>query len=441
MSSLPLEARRTALVRLAALGGARAAAAGLGFLATLQLAPAVGPETLGTWAMLLAVQGWALHLSECGLRSVVTAEGARTAGGPRRLLPVYLGTRLALASAVTLATLVGTAALAPGLVGTMGLVLASLLLIALQLDWLALVDDRPLAAGVLLLVRPAAWCALLFLAGKPIGLERLAAFFALAWALAALASWPLLASRAPGRAEGDPPLPPGRMLRLGFPLMLVTLGNQAVLAADILLVGLVLGAGRAGAFYLASALIVAGLVLANAMNQIAIARMGRLREEPSLLRAELGRQLRTAVGAGLGIALAGAAIGPFAIPVLFGPSFEEAVPVFASLLPWLVLQHPSAVLQGAVVAARGQRALLCANGSLLLAAAPVLLAGLVTGSLELCALSRSAGELGRVMMLGCTVGRRVAAAQHEAIAGRPRIATLVAAPGSDHSRGRDAERA
>lgn len=420
--------RRRGVYRLVTLAGARALAAGLGLLATLQLAPAAGPAVLGQWAMLLAVQGWALHLAECGLRSVVTAEAGATAGGAHRLLPAYLATRLLLASAVTAVALAAAAWLAPAQIPALALVLSSLFAIALQLDWLALVEDRPLAAGALLLVRPAAWCLLLALVGAPVDVDRLAALFALAWALAASASWPLLL-RTPRAAPpaGQAPLPPRRMLALGIPLALVTLSNQGLLAGDLVLVGLVLGAERAGTYYLANALVVAALVLANAANQIATARIGALRGDPEAARRELARQLRAALAAGLALALAGALAAPPLVAMVFGPAFAETASVFVALLPWLALQHPSAVLQGALAGARGQRALLLGNlvmtGALALGLAPAL----ATGSTIGCALARALAEAARLVVLARAARRIFAATQREPVAARPAIATLAAA--------------
>lgn len=416
-----------ALVRLAALGGARALAAALGLLAMLQLAPAAGPALLGVWSMLLAVQGWALHVSEGGLRSVATALGARVRGGSRRLLPVYLGTRLLLASLVLVAALLVCARLAPDRLVACALVLSSLLSIALQLDWLALVEDRPVLAGLLLLVRPATWSLLLFLAGAPLELERLAALFALSWAAAALASWPLLVTLRSEVGRGEPPPGSFAMLRQGLPLALVTLGNQGLLAADLFLVGLVLGAEVAGAYYLASGLIVAGLVLANAANQIATARTGALRDDPAALRAELGRQLGLAAAAGLALGLLAATLGPILVPILFGPAFAPAVPLLLALVPWLVLQHPSAVLQGTLAATHGQRALLAASLVMAAVLSGALALALVQGSAVGCALARALAEAARLVVLGCAVRRHFFAAQREAIAERPAIGTFAGA--------------
>ncbi len=422
--SATLASGRRGLLRLAALGSARALAAALGLAAMLQLAPAAGPAVLGAWSMLLAVQGWALHLSECGLRSVATATGTRTRGGPRSLLPTYLGTRLLLAVLVGGLALAGCARLAPEHLAALALVLSSLIAIALQLDWLALVEDRPVTAGLLLLVRPAAWCLLLAASGAPLGLERLAALFALAWALAALASWPLLRAAAAPAATGEPAPGPGQMLRMGVPLALVTLSNQGLLAADLFLVGLLLGLETAGAYYLASSLVVAGLVLANAANQIATARTGALLRDPGALAGELRRQLATASIVGAALGLASAAAGPSLVPALFGPDFAEVVPLLLALLPWLALQHPSAVLQGALAGADRGRALLVGNLAMAAALAAALGPALAAGSAVGCALARTVAEAARLVVLGCAARRHFFAAQQEAIADRPGISTL-----------------
>ncbi len=424
--SPPAPRWRRELARLAVLGGSRAAAAALGFLAMLQLAPAAGPAVLGQWGVLLAVQGWALHLAECGLRSVVTAEAARAAGGPCRLLATYLGLRLLLASAVTAVSLLGAALFAPAPLRPLALVLTSLFAIALQLDWLALVTDRPVVAGALLLVRPAAWCLLLALAEGPLDLDRLAALFALAWALAALASWPLVRTL-PARAEGEPPPPAGRLLRRGLPLALVTLSSQAMLSVDLVLVGRVFGAERAGGYYLAVSLVVAGLVVANAANQIAIARIGAIRDEPAAARAELRRQLALATAVGTGLAAAGAVLAPPLVPWLFGPAFEPAVALFLALLPWLVLQHPSAVLQGALTGARGERALLHANLTMAAALALALGAALAAGSVPGCALARAAAEAVRLVMLARAARATFSAPHRKAVAEHEAMATLKSA--------------
>ena len=74
---------------------------------------------------------------------------------------------------------------------------------------------------------------------------------------------------------------------LGAMLALVTLTNQAQLSADLLVVGWSLGAPQAGDYYLASQILVAGLLFANAAGQIALARLPGLAARPELLRTTI----------------------------------------------------------------------------------------------------------------------------------------------------------
>lgn len=381
------------------LGGSRAAAALLSFLAVMLLARAVAPATLGQWSMLLAAQGYALHVAECGLRSVVTAEGGRVRGGPRALLPAYLALRLMLASAVVAVLLAGTWWLRPDLAPAMALVLTSLVAIALQLDWLALLRERPVAAGLLLLVRPAAWLALLALFGTQLDLVRLASLFASAWMLAALATWPLLrGSRAvPG---GDEPAPrPRQLLALGWPLAVVTLASQLQISADLVAVGSVLGAAEAGHYYLAAQIAVAATVFANAAGQLGLARLGAVRHRPADFATALRGELAIATRLGLAVALVVGLVPPLALPLLLGETWRGAVTILPWLLPWLVLFHPANVLQAALTAARRQRTVLRVNLLGAAALGVLLVPALATGRPEACALARGLAEAVRLVLL------------------------------------------
>jgi hypothetical protein len=70
--------------RLLTLGAARGLASIMGFAALLVVARALSPEQLGLWSLALAVQGYALHFAEFGLRSAVTAEAACAGAACRR---------------------------------------------------------------------------------------------------------------------------------------------------------------------------------------------------------------------------------------------------------------------------------------------------------------------------------------------------------------------
>ena len=236
------------LGRLAVLGLARGAAAGFGFLCVMLLARALSPEQLGHWSLALAVQGYALHLGEFGLRAVVTTEAARAGRRLPELLARYLRLRLAL-TALALAVVLGGCALwRPNDLPLVALVTLSILPIALQLDWLALVDDRVGLAAVLLLVRPLAFVALLVLWRGRLDLYLTGACFLASWTLAAATSW--LALRRPAAIHIGSVPASSLMVRRGRRLATVTVTNQLQLNADLVVVGWTVGAAGAGNYWL-----------------------------------------------------------------------------------------------------------------------------------------------------------------------------------------------
>lgn len=347
------------------------------------------------WGTALAVQGWALHLGELGLRSVATSEAARRPAALPALLRTYLSLRLLISALVVAA--VGAAALAPAAVDVTLLVTLSILATALQLDWVPLTQGREARAAALLLARPTAFLllALIVLPHEP---GTLAALWLAAWCVAAAVSWHRL------QLEGDDPaLPSGLLLRRGLPLATVTLLNQTQLGLDIVIVGLVLGAAPAGDYWLASQMAVAGLVVANAANQMALARLAAVARAGFI--GALMAQLRLVTAAGIALAFLAAAAAP-AVPLLFGSEHGGAGDILWWLLPWLVLQHPSAVLQGALAAlGRGREVLLASVAGAVALAAGVAVA-VALADPRAFALSRALAEAARLGLLGLALTRR-----------------------------------
>jgi O-antigen/teichoic acid export membrane protein len=383
--------------RLALLALARAGVSLLGLATLFLIARTLGPAELGRWSLALAVHGYVLHLGEFGLRGVVTTEAARAGSRLPELLARYLRLRLALSALVLAATLMACAVWRPGELLLVGLVAVSILPIALQLDWLALVEGRDRLAALLLLVRPTAFLAMLVLLPGASSATGLAACWLAAWLLAALASWSCLDRPAAGFAG---PVPrPRTMLRRGASLALVTLSNQAQLSADLLVVGVVLGPAKAGDYYVAGQILVAGLLLANAAGQIALARLPALAGDQLGFRAEILADLRRLLCFASLAALALMAVAPAFVPRLFGAEHAGAVEPLLWLLPWFVLQHPTTVLQAALTAIGREDRVVRTNVATLV----ILLMGLAlvatAPNLASFALTRSVAELVRVILL------------------------------------------
>jgi O-antigen/teichoic acid export membrane protein len=389
--------------RIVTMGGSRALAACLGFLATILIARALPPATLGLWSMALACQGLALHLGEAGLRSVATAETARTPHLARHYLHRSIGLRLAISTAVIAFTSVAAWVWSSKGGGTgdwrlTALLLTSLWPIALQLDWLPLALGRNRLAAGFLLVRPTAFVILLLalpLDGDP---TRLALLFLGAWWLAAAVTWPCLrlASRAVERRTA---LAWPRLLRTALPIAAGTIASQALLSLDLLLVGARFGAVDAAFYFLASAVLVAGLVVANGLGQAALARMGARAADPLAFRLALGADLRLVAGIACVVAASALGLAPFLLPLAFGPAYAPAAGLLLWLLPWFVLTHATTILQAAMTAAREGDRLLRANLWMLLGFAAALVLAWHVEALWAFALARGFAEFVRLSAL------------------------------------------
>jgi O-antigen/teichoic acid export membrane protein len=389
--------------RLLILGGSRLAAAGLASLAMLAAARAAGPAGIGIWSVALALQGYALHLGELGLRSVVTADACRTQGGARALIRRYLALRLAVSLAVVMTGLAAVVIVQPEHLGFMALTLLSLVPIALQLDWVPLVDGRAMAACVPLLVRPLSFLLILLAWPVPLTPSALAIVFLLACSIAAAASLPPLRLRTV--VEGGGPLPsPGVMLRRGIGFTAVTLLSQLQLSADLLTVGWSLGVEAAGVYYLASAIAVAATVLANAAGQLALARLGGSRGRAEAIRDEARRLCIAGAASGLLVATLLVCIAPPLIPRLFGDGFASAATVLVWLAPWIALAHLTTPLQAALGAAGRQRGALRANLTMIAVLLPLLLLAAWLAEAWAFALARSLAELVRLSVLADAAG-------------------------------------
>ena len=211
------------------------------------------------------------------------------------------------------ATLLACAVWWPSELLLVGLVSASILPIALQLDWLALVDDRDGLAAALLLVRPVAFLALLGLC--PLD-RRAPAVAGLLSRRLGTGGPGLLDLRSTGaRTSGRATVPVAA--RHAAPRRLAwrwsrspTRPSSAPICSSV---GLVLGTAAAGDYYLAGQILVAALLFANAAGQIALARLPALAHAPDAVRGRAPGRNKSASGVAAPAALA-IAPGPDAAP-------------------------------------------------------------------------------------------------------------------------------
>lgn len=398
-----MNARLSRLFGVGILGGGRAFAAFIGFVAVWQIADRLDPSSLGIWSLALAIQGYALHVSELGLRAAVTAEAGAKPASLSPLMWRYLILRLR--STLVISTLMVTATwlLRPDDLLLMALMASTLFAIALHLDWVPLVLDRAIEAAAYLTIRPLVFCIVLFLVPgieSPLGV---ALAFAIAWWVAAACTW----RTARPVDDAAAPVSDGQMVRLGLPLMAGTIINQLQLSLDLVVVGITVGTAAAGYYYLAAAIAGAGLVFANAASQLAMARSRQLRDGNQPLDRAIWPELGWALLIALSMAFAMALFGPWLLSVAFSPDYARSSELLLWLLPWFMLQSLSVTLQGMLAAVRGQA--IITRGNIALVA--ILVIGLPLaariGALEAFALLRAVAEAGRfTVLLAMASGQR-----------------------------------
>lgn len=340
--------------------------------------------------------GIVLHVGEFGLRSVVTAEAGAVGAVRRPLLWRYLTMRMAFALAATLIAVLLTYIAWPAHTALMAMLLLVPFAIASHLDWVALVRDRPLQAGLCLLVKPAMFSLILWQVpgfDTPLGV---ATALAIAWWTSALVTWPQWRQV---EGTGAVPKSAGAMAKLGLPLMANTLVNQLQLSLDLMLVGWVAGAALAGHYYLAAAVTAAGLVFANATGQIATARMAKFRNDPGEFRNELHRQIISTLFIALVISLGLIFVGAPLVPWVFGPEHSPSAGLLVFFVPWFMSASVSTHLQGALTANLQQAQINRGNRALGMALVPAMALALLTGWPPAFALARAVGECARLIVL------------------------------------------
>jgi len=326
-------------------GGARLAAAGIGLAGTTLAARALGPAEWGIWLVLFAGFGWCQHLAEWGLRSAALVEGGRLGQACRGLVRDVLCARLVPLVLSGVLLVGGAVVWRPELAGAALCLAAALAMIALNLDWVALVRGNALPANLGLMARPALFLAAIALLPAPLAVGDLALATLIGWAGAALAGaaeWRRAAAPVPERVR----LRTRELLETGIPFFLVTAANQVALSADLVAVAWMLGAEAAGAFGLAMTIAQTATLGAQAAAQWWLARGAAM----APIRAR--RVLLDALLLGGTVAAALAILGPGLLLRLFGVQWSAAADLLPPAALYVALVHVTAV-RAALVAARG----------------------------------------------------------------------------------------
>ena len=360
--------KQSPLGGLLRLGFPRFAASLLGLLITTLIARNLSVEELGIFSMVVGSCAFVTIAGECGMKSVAMSEGSRRGGTPAVLRP-YLRARLKLSLALTLLGLACGALFYGEHLAVIVPVLASALVMSLQADWILLMNREYDWAGWAVSSRALFYFAMIVALKYTVELSPvgLGIAFTLSWALAALLSWVAVWRK---KIQLQPesttkPISQRALLSLGWPVLGGALITQLMLGADLLWIGATTGKASAGVYYLANAIITAGLILANALNQIAFSRYGPLKGKPEAFLARLKPDLLLVTGVASVLALGTIFVLPELIPRVFGSRHQASAQLVAFLAPYLVAYHVYALCSACCVCLGIQRQVLRGLSSML----------------------------------------------------------------------------
>ena len=389
------------LIDILAMGGGRVAQSLMSFLSVTVLARFLGAEQLGVYSIVLAIFAYGSHVSEFGLRSIIMREWNAPYNEVKLSAGLYFFIRFVSSGVVTSFGYLGAVLFFPEYATLVGIVLLSTFAIAFQLDWLLLVTEHYLAASWVLVIRPLFYVITVLILGftDQLNLNSLVIAFVLSWLALALATW-FFADRSTLSITADKLSlkNANNVLRHGWPILFIALIGQAVQSFDLLWVGMTLGAKEAGHYYLASSIIVAGMVFANAMSQMSLARMSRHMNDKRAFAYQVQSDLRIILWVAAALCFGVIFVAKPLIPRLFGESYVPSSELIVYFIPYFLLSHISAVLSSCVVSVGEQRQLL--NVNIVRAALLVLLLYLSSfgHGVEFIAIGKSLVELSAIAM-------------------------------------------
>lgn len=333
---------RETILGLISFGGSRLLLTGMSFISSMLIARALGAEQLGEFSLITGVFAYVSIFADFGLRSTITAEASRR-GNADSVIPIYIKLRLVIATFLYAATLTAVWLFYRQHIQSTALIMLSIFFSALQFDWILIVNRQYQTAGWIAITRGAAYL-LLIVASMHfwhLTLDVLALIFLFSWIIAALCSW--IAAIRWSRSQlsrNDEPVPDSaQLLKKGGPVLGATLVSQALQNADLLWVGHIFGTSDAGQYYLASSVIGAGLVFANATGQLANSQYATIKDAPISVGEKLKSDIRLLLIITSVVSVVLYVTAPHLVPTIFGNAFSTAGRLILSFLPYLILYH------------------------------------------------------------------------------------------------------
>lgn len=351
---------------------------------TALLARLLSPEDFGVFAVALAVYLVVASLAELGMASAV----ARSAAEPDDIAPtvasisILVGTGTGLLMAVSspaLASLLGQPdAARPLRVLSIGVALTGFFAVpGAQLVrefrqdriFLATMVGFFISNPILVVLAMHGGGVMAFAWSRVIGQLGVGVVFWLSTSHRYLPGW---------RSDRVMPL-----LKFGLPLSLASLVNWTLLNADYVILGRLVSAAEIGIYMIAfNVASWSTAVLGSVLNSVVVPALGRVSDDPTLLRDAIVRACQLVGLVALPIGALSVALADPIVRILFGEKWVEAIPVLAVLAIYGVLYAFSLLFANALVAVGRTARLLLVQLAWVAFLVPAMVAGLHKWGLE-----------------------------------------------------------
>ncbi len=352
------------IINLLSMGSGRIAQAAISFIAVSIVARHVSVEELGVYSIILALFAYASLFSDFGLRSIITSEWNRKQQNHEEVIVTYFVLRLALSLIICCVGSGLVGGFYPEYLTIVLVVLISTFFISLQLDWYLIVSERYLAASWVLVLRTASY---LFFIGvliyiDEVSLQTLAFAFLLSWCFFSAGSWLSVKSKVTVISMSNFSFQKARYLvKRGWPVMAVSIIGQAILNLDLIFIGKIFGAEKAAHYYVASAIIVAGMVFSNALTQISLGKMSKYIDDKNKFNQQLITDIKLALVVAVFLSLLVIFIGRPLIPIAFGTEYEESAALLIYFIPFFVISHVTGIVTSCLITINLQKQLMYIN--------------------------------------------------------------------------------
>ncbi|MFC1459328.1 lipopolysaccharide biosynthesis protein [Microvirga arabica] len=288
----------------------------------------LGPAAFGQYAYILALSQIANMIVDYGFSWTASRSAASARDNPAAIAKLF-----AEVAAAKIILCLGLGLVGLAVHESLSLTLPMLLCVMLTpmgatlfVWWLFIAVERPWQAAVpVILARSLAFVLFITMVESPSDVELAAAIQASIPLLSAVFSFPYIV---PIAIEGSQLLKFGsviRQFREGWPSFLSNLSSAAAAALPIPLVGYFAGFHAAGQFSVAEKLIAATRIVFRVMGETLMPRVAYLAHHaPARGVAFVANSFWTLIVGGslsLGLYL----LGPYIIPILFGPDFNDAI--------------------------------------------------------------------------------------------------------------------